>query len=541
MFLLPFILGVMGLVYQFNRNRNDGIVVLMMFFFTGAAIGIFLNMPPLQPRERDYAFAGCTYTFTIWIGLGVLMLRDVIERAVKGPAAIYGAIGISLVAVPVLMAGQEWDDHDRSRKTLATAVAHNTLDACAPNAVLFTFGDNQTYPLWYAQEIEGYRKDVRVINTSLLGIDWYVDQLNYRINDADAVPMMWKKENYIGSNHNYLSYYDNPALKLPKNQYINLIDVCKFSNSNDPQFMAEQRNGEKVNYLPTKNFFVPVPSKEDLVKNGMASAADTARIISEMKFTYPKEVAYKSDLAVLNIIAAVARDGWKRPLYFDAGLRQGDYGGTGDFMRLEGTVYRLMPYRIIDSNQRQSANLGTVNTDKSYDLYMHFDWGGAQRNDVYFDEPNRHELYSYRVQATSIATALIGEGKKDKAIMLLDKVNNGITEHSYYYDVTGYFMAAAYYQAGAKDKASKIGKKVLSNIEGYLNWVSTLSENSRATVAYETTQQLRIMQFLGRDAYMAGDSATAQTINNVFGSYQSKFQDIIRAANAGAGGGDEEN
>jgi tetratricopeptide (TPR) repeat protein len=254
-----------------------------------------------------------------------------------------------------------------------------------------------------------------------------------------------------------------------------------------------------------------------------------------MKFTYPKELSYKSDLAVLNIIAAVAKEGWKRPLYFDAGLRQGDYAGTGDYMRLEGTVYRLMPYKMNDSsNKKQSNILGTVNTEKSYDLYMHFDWGGAERNDVYFDEPNRHELYSYRMQASSIANALVAEGKRDKAVMLLDKVMKGITEHSYYYDLTGYFIASAYYQAGALEKGQALSKKVVRNIENNLNWVSSLNEGPRSTVAFETTQQLRVMQSLGSTAYFAGDSTYAKTVMERLKVFEPKFRDVIQAANAGS-------
>ncbi|MCD6065023.1 MAG: hypothetical protein K0R82_2934, partial [Flavipsychrobacter sp.] len=191
LYFLPFILGLLGLIYQFNNNKPDGIVTLVLFFFTGIAIAIFLNMPPLQPRERDYAYAS-TYAYAIWIGLGVLMVNDLFQRFLKGASGIYASIALCLLAVPTLMAAEEWDDHDRSKKTLARASAWNVLQSCAPNAILFTYGDNDTYPVWYLQEVEGIRKDVRVINMSLLGIDWYINQLNHKINDADAVPMLWK-------------------------------------------------------------------------------------------------------------------------------------------------------------------------------------------------------------------------------------------------------------------------------------------------------------------------------------------------------------
>ena len=544
LYLLPFILGILGLVFQFNRNRKDGFVVLTLFFFTGAAIGIYLNMPPLQPRERDYAFAGCTYTFAIWIGLGVLMVYLWFKKITDSPAAVYGATALCLVAVPTLMAKVEWNDHDRSKKTLARAVAYNTLSCCAPNAVLFTFGDNQTYPLWYMQEVEGFRKDVRIINTSLLGIDWYIDQLNYRINDADAVPMIWKREDYIGDRHNYIQYFDNPALKIPKDQYFNLADVCNFMISKDPANMAGRRGGDEVNYMPIKNFFVPSLNKEELLKRGLVNAEDTNRVSTEMKWAFPKGTAYKGDLAILNIIAAVANDGWKRPLYFDAGLRTGDYGGTGDYLHMEGLVYHLMPFRYKDSIKINSQVLGTINTEKGYDLFMNkFIWGGAERNDVYFDEPNRHEFVTYRMDGSFLANQLTTEGKKDKAIQVLDKVMAGITEHSYSYDYTGYFIAAAYYRAGALGKADSLTNKIIRNAETDITWAASLPEDSRSAMSDDVRQQIQILQSLGQMAYQAGDSTMVRVISNKFRSLEPKLKDIPNLRSApqqGGGGGDEQ-
>jgi hypothetical protein len=542
LYLLPFLLGVLGLIFQFNRDKKDGIVVLSLFFFTGAAIGIYLNMPPLQPRERDYAFAGCTYTFAIWIGLGVLMVADWFRKAINGPAASFGAIAICLLAVPTLMAKVEWDDHDRSHKTLGRAVAYNTLSCCAPNAVLFTFGDNQTYPLWYIQEVEGFRKDVRIINTSLLGIGWYIDQLNYRINDADAVPMIWKTADYVGDRHNYLFYNKNP--QLPEDKYFNITDICKFIISHDPANMARTtRNDEPINYIPAKNYFAPSISKDELVKRGMVPANDTSKIITDMKFTYPKNTAMKGDLAVLNIIAAVANEGWKRPLYFDAGLRQGDYCGTGDYMHMEGLVYRLMPFKYTDPNKSNPQVMGSINTDKGYDLFMNkFIWGGAERNDVYFDEPNRHELITYRLDGSFLANQLIAEGKKDKAIQVIDKVNTNITEHSYSYsyDYSGYLMAASYYRAGAVAKATSLTKKIVRNAEDYVNWVATLNENGRAECASDVKFQFQVMQSLSGTAFQSGDSVTAKQIYQTMNILGPKVKDLLNLRETPNNGGGEE-
>jgi transmembrane protein TMEM260 (protein O-mannosyltransferase) len=538
LYLLPFILGVFGIIYQFRRNKNDGIVLLTFFFFTGIAIGIYLNMPPLQPRERDYAFAGCTYVFAMWIGLGVLLVHQWFKKLTQDPVAAYGSIALCVLAVPTLMAKVEWNDHDRSKKTLARAVAFNTLSCCAPNAVLFTFGDNQTYPLWYIQEVEGFRKDVRIINTSLLGIDWYIDQLNYRINDADAVPMVWKKDDYVGDHHNYIGYSKNP--QLPENKFFNLTDICNFMDSHDPANMGH-RGDEDLNYMPSRNFFVPSLSKEELIKRGLISAADTARVNSEMKFVYPKTTAFKGDLAILNIIAGVANEGWKRPLYFDAGLRQGDYAGTGDYMHMEGLVYHLMPFKYNDAQKVNSSLLGSINTEKSYNLFMNtFLWGGADRNDVYYDEPNRHEFVTYRMDAGFLANQLAAEGQKDKAVQVLDKVMTGITEHSYYYDYTAYFIASAYYRAGAMKKANDLSQKIVRNAEDAVNWVAGLPEDSRNAMGDEVRQQFQIMQSLSSTAYQTGDTVYAKNIYEKMQMLAPKVKDMLNVRQAPGSGGEEE-
>ena len=538
LYFLPLILGIMGLIFQFNRNKKDGIVVLTLFFFTGAAIGIYLNMPPNQPRERDYAFAGCTYTFAIWIGIGVMMLHQWMKKMMADPAASVAAIGLSLVAVPSLMAKVEWDDHDRSKKTLARAVAFNTLSCCAPNAVLFTYGDNQTYPLWYIQEVEGFRRDVRVINTSLLGIDWYIDQLNYRVNDAMAVPMIWKKDDYIGDHHNYIGYFKDP--RIPADKYFNLTEICNFMDSKDPANKAS-RGSEEVNFIPSKNFYATSLPKDQLVAMGLVNAADTGRISTDMKFTYPKTTAFKSDLAILNIIAAVADAGWKRPLYFDAGLRQSDYGGTGDYLHMEGLVYRLMPYKYNDSLKVNAQVLGSINTQKSYDLFTKtFLWGGGERNDVYFDEPNRHEFVTYRMDASFVANSLSAEGKKKMAEDVLDKVMAGITEHSYSYDYTAYFIASAYYRAGANAKAKDLTLKIVRNSVDVLNWISTLSDDEKGNLSGEVRQHFEIMQSLRGTAAQAGDTATSKQVFDKMQLIGPKFQSVLNSRGIQQGGGGEE-
>lgn len=513
LYMLPFILGIMGLIFQFNRMKEDGITTMVLFFFTGIAIAIYLNMPPLQPRERDYAFAGSTYAFAIWIGLGVLMVAELMQRAVKGSAAAYAAIALCLLAVPALMAKENWDDHDRSKKELAWSTAYNTLQSCDSNAILFTFGDNDTYPVWYLQEIEGVRKDVRVINLSLLGIDWYVDQMNYRINDADAVPMIWKRDDYIGDNHNYVRYYDNP--QIPKDRYFNLLDIVEFMNSKDAANKLQTVGGESENYLPTKNLFLPSPGRDELIKSGLLSAGDTVNIDTDIKFSISKGILYKHDLGVLNIIAAVAKEGWKRPIYFGGGLPGDYYQGLDDYLRLEGVAYRLVPYKRVDAGGPIPGEVGFVNVDKSYNLFTKtFKWGNADRKDVYFDEKNRIMFAAYRINSGRLAGELNMRGEAQKAKEVLDIVHKNISEESYHYDATAFYMAVGYYGIKDNAKAKEMTMKLLKNAEDNINYTLTVRDDDRQSIANDVQRDLSIVNMLSQNAEAAGDKETAKMLRD---------------------------
>ncbi len=319
LFLLPFILGLIGAFYHFKQKGEDAFITLLLFFFTGFAIVIYLNQAGYQPRERDYAYVGSFYAFAIWIGLGVLKVRDWIAKAVNQTTAATIATVACLLAVPVLMAQQEWDDHDRSQKTLSRDLAKNYLESCAPNAILFTFGDNDTYPLWYAQEVEGIRPDIRVINNSLLGIDWYINQLRYKVNKSDIIDVMYSADMIEGRKRDYSPFQANAA--TPETQYTDLYDVMKnYVGSNDVAKMQNRGDGESINTFPTHKVFVPV-DKNVVLANGTANAKDS--IVSALEFEIPKNNLYKNDIAVLNIIAA---NKWKRPIYFTSPFGELGFG-----------------------------------------------------------------------------------------------------------------------------------------------------------------------------------------------------------------------
>lgn len=510
-YFLPFILGILGLVYQFNRNRQDGTIVSLLFFFTGIAIVIYLNNTPQQPRERDYAYAGATYAFAIWIGLGVLMVADWLRKVVKretGAAGLAGAL--CLVAVPLLMASQTWDDHDRSRKTLARTTAYNVLSSCDKNAILFTVGDNDTYPLWYMQEIEGYRQDVRVINLSLLGIDWYIDQLSYKINDADAVPMLWKKGDYQANKRDVVFYQEDPS--IPKDRYFDIEQVMQYLTSDDRRAQVEYIPGEYANVLPTKNLAIKV-DKAAVLRNGLVGVADSGRIADQILFTVPGNSLSKPDLGILNIVAGVAKEGWKRPIYFSAGFAGGgEFQGLDEYIRMEGLANKLVPVRMEGSSPEIGAPQ-MVNTGKSLSLFLDtFLWGGTDKKDIYFDEKNKTMMMTYRFSGAKVAAALVQEGRKADAVKLLDKIATGITYESYQYDQSMWSIVGAYYQAGAADKARRYAAVIIRDSEQMVRYISQMKEGKARELAIDVDgkSSLSAMQYLAQAAMQAGDAASAE-------------------------------
>lgn len=497
LFFLPFLLGLIGLWYQYTHDRRNALIVTLLFFFTGLAIVLYLNNTPLQPRERDYAYAGATYAFAIWIGLGVMMVSDWLRKFVPGPGAPALASVLCLVAVPVLMAAKEWDDHDRSNKTLALATAKNYLNSCEPNAILFTEGDNDTYPLWYAQEVEGYRTDVRIINISLLGIDWYIDQLRFAINKAAAVPIIWKPEQYRGEKRNYIQYEPNPS--IPQDRYVNLAEVLNYVGQGDVPGRPQSGN-----QFPTKNFAIPV-DKALVQQNKILPAGDTSVVADQVQFTaLPRNVAYKNDLGILNIVAANA---WKRPIYFANSIDPDHYEGLEEYLQLEGLAYKLVPVRTPGSTVNAPLR---VNIDKCMDLVLNkLEFGNAQRTDVHYDQTNRRMLNTQRVLAFQLADALVRMNRKDDAVKVLRHVVKNISEKSYPYMITQedkamILIADAFIKAGGKEDAKMITDRLMEFTTDDVNYLSSLDEQGRGYKVGDCEFEFQAMGFLANEANMNG-------------------------------------
>ncbi len=504
LFLLPLILGILGIIYQNKADKKDAFVVFLLFFFTGMAIVLYLNQAGNQPRERDYAYVGSFYAFAIWIGFGVLQVREWLSKKLSRSIATNLATAICLLAVPVLMAAQEWNDHDRSKKVLARDLARDYLESCAPNAILFTFGDNDTYPLWYAQEVEGIRPDIRVINYSLLGIDWYINQLRYKVNKSDPIDVIWTADQIQGRKRDYIRYNDKSG--LPGNQYFDLYDMMKnYVGSDDPSKMMSSGGSDMVNTFPVKKVSVPVDV--NLVKqNGTVNLTDN--VVNEVRFDIPKQMLMKNDLAVLNVIAASK---WKRPIYFTAAF---DELGFGPYLRKDGLSYRFVP---VMGQQ--------INTDWMEDRLMNkFRFGNANIPNVYFDEENRRHLNTIRTAYAELAFDLSAKGRKEEARKALDKADKMMLQENFPYGMisrgnmhnrNSISFLEACYRSDDKTLAAKVLNSVRKDLQQQIKFYNSLDGNKAESMAYDKKTSEDYLQALGSiEQTYSGKPATPQTEGN---------------------------
>lgn len=472
-YMLPFIFGLIGLFYHLKQGKGDFIATFALFIFTGVAIIIFLNQPPFEPRERDYASVGSFQTFCIWIGLGVLGLASWIERRIDGSKAAMASAAIVMLGAPVLMAQQNWDDHDRSNRYLGIDYAKNYLASCAPNALLFCNGDNDTYPLWYAQNVEGIRKDVRIINLALFPTDWYAGSLQRKVYDSEPFDMKISMEQLKSGDYDYLPY--EPDKSLDANNYYPIDKVVDFML--DPNQKQQTQAGYK-NVLPTGNLAIPV-DKAAVLANGVVPLKDSALILDQILFKYPNASPnrgiHKGDLALLDIIAQNAKGGWKRPIYFTAISGAERTIGLANFMQLEGLTYRLVPIKNQGPGNRRLAD------DLMYNNIMDtFRWCGMKEKPNFFvDEKASYVPHSLRqsmheLSRTYAMKYLEGQADstqpidpsllvyKEKAVKLLDKSLLEIPESALHFNRPDVKMnyGMTYMDLGEVEKGTKVLKEV---------------------------------------------------------------------------------
>jgi len=503
-YFLPLLLGLFGLIFHAQRDVRKFWVVMLLFILTGIAIVIYLNQTPLQPRERDYAYAGSFYAFAIWIGLGVFALYDSLgSKFRKGiPAAII--ILFCLLAVPGVMAIENWDDHDRSGRFTTRDIAYDYLNTCAPNAILFTNGDNDTFPLWYAQEVEGIRTDVRVVNLMLLNMDWYIEQMKRKAYDSDPLPISMSQDKYRNGTRDIIFVQERTK------QTADLKDILDFVSSDLPQAKVTSSGGEQFNFIPTRNFRIPVDTSV-VLHNGTVMPGDRDKVVSAIEWRFSRNNLGKSELAVLDILA---NNNWKRPVYF-ASLGQDGTLGLEDYMQLEGFAYRLVPIKAHTNNRYEA---GRIDADKLYDNLMNkFRWGNMNDPKVYLDDFHVRTMSIIRLRNRfyQLAADLINRGDTARAIRALDRCMELTPDSKIPFDHTIIQIANAYYQCNQFDKANKLVTRLSQKCEGKLDYYLDQKPGFITITRDQIVYNLQVLQNLAIVSKNFNQTVLSQKIDSV--------------------------
>ena len=513
-FFLPFILGLIGLMYHAQRNLKSFYVVLALFLFTGIALKIYLNERPFEPRERDYAVVGSFYIFALWIGFGAFAVYEMAQEKIKGAFVGPIIIGMCLLAAPILMASQNWDDHDRSNKYTALSSAKSYLDSCEPNAILYTIGDNDTFPLWYAQEVEGYRTDVKVCCTSLLMTDWYIDQMKFKTYEAPGLPISFAHKQYVDGTR------DGIILRKQIETRWELKNFLNFAKKEDSTAQVEIDNGQKLNFLPTNKVRYTV-DKNAVIANKAVNPKYNDSIVPFMDFDIKGGAIYKNRLIMLDILQ---NNNWKRPIYFSGGsFSDDDYLWMKNYLQLDGVVYKLVPLKTkFDSDK--TMDMGRVDSESMYKIAMKWDWGNGESPTIYHDPETRRNAITYRTNLARLMEQLINEGKNDKAKKIIDLVMAKVPFEYYTYYSTLDPFAEGYYAIGEKQKARDLLTKLMSKYEQDLNYYYTMTPSEKYFVASDIQVALYRFKKLVTISKTAGDQAFYNKSKVAFFTIAKRFE-----------------
>ncbi len=514
-YFLPFILGIIGAFWHFKRDQKDAGIVGLLFFFTGIAIVLYLNQNPLQPRERDYAYTGSFYAFTIWIGLGVAGIADFLRKKLQAPKAAVLATVIGLLAAPVLMAKEGWNDHDRSSKYTARDMAINYLESCAPNAILFTYGDNDTYPLWYAQEVENIRPDVRVVNLSLLGTDWYIRQMKKKVNQADALPITMPDEKFVQGVRDVMGYQDYSTAGA-----VELKDIFDILTSDNDDDKATYQDGSKENFLPSKNFKITI-NPDQIIATKTLPESKRDQITQAVEWTYNKGYVTKTELAMIDVLA---HNNWKRPVYFAITVPDDNYMGLGDYLYNEGFAYRLLPLKkaVVDSAAEKPD---LTNTDEMYhNMMTKFKWGNM-KNATYLDPESVRMSFTIVNHFNILAENLYKAGRYDEAkkalIKCLDVVPN--RNYSLNFTIRKFYMTDLLYKLNETKRANELALNTADYIEDQLNYLAAIAQTKENLNTREIQLGVYVMTELNKLSEKNGQTTLNKQLESKIKAIESRF------------------
>ena len=529
-YFLPLILGLIGLFFLFNKDKKRFWVMLVFFLMTGLAIQFYTNVRPFEPRERDYSVVGSFYVFAIWIGFGVYAIFDALRKKFNSVALAPAIVVVCLILVPGILAANNWDDHDRSNKETAHSMAIAYLESCAPNAILFTIGDNDTFPLWYAQEIEGIRRDVRVVNTSLFQTDWYIDQMKRKAYDSDPIPSQMTHEQYRYGTRDYV------PLREITNDTLSIKDFMDFVLSDNPRTKFKyvmQQDGEDTsrvpnqmlngNYFPTRYVRIPV-NKEEVLKNGIVKQKDADKIVDNIVIKINSSALYKNRLLMLDI---VANNDWKRPIYFTGGsFGDDDYIWMKDYLQLDGLCYKLVPIKT-PVDRANPFDMGRVDSDLMYEKVMAWDWGNSG-TDIYHDVETRKNGITYRGNLARLIEQLINEDKLDKAEKVADLAMKKMPVDDYgYYTLLEPYISA-YYEIGKENKGRKLYKDVSKKYQENLIYYSQMDIEDQTRLIDDIVTDIERYRSLVDVLVQYQDEDFAMQETQTFNKYLERFSHFMQ-------------
>lgn len=498
-YLLPLILGLMGLLFHYSKDKKNFWIVAALFILTGLAIVVYLNQYPRQPRERDYAYAGSFYAFAIWIGLGVLAIYESLKKYMKEqPSALLATL--VCLFIPAIMAAENWDDHDRSNSYVARDFAYNYLNSCEKDGVIFTNGDNDTFPLWYIQEVEGVRTDVRVICLPYLITDWYIDQMKSKYYDSKPVPFSLEKDQYITGKRDQIPVYEQFK------DYKELSQVIKFVASDNPKTQVQTSVNEKTDYFPTKRLKITVDSAK-AISEGVVKPEDAHEIVDEIKWKMNSNYVLKNDLMILDLLSS---SNWERPIYF-VSVGSGNQTNIRDYFQLEGFAYQFVPIKT----KFEYQSIGRIDTDILYDNLMNkFTWGNIGDPDVYLNENTRRTIRIVKIRNNfgRLAKALNSEGRADSAKAVMNKCLEVLPLEKMVPEYFDSHFVEAFFEVGLTEKGNEIALSMADNAVNDMIYYSKLEEH--IPNAAEQDKQLAVV--------------TMQWLNDVARRYKQKeLQDQI--------------
>ncbi|MBK9389664.1 MAG: DUF2723 domain-containing protein [Bacteroidetes bacterium] len=474
-FLLPLIIGLGGLLWQYKRNNTGFWLVMAFFVMTGLAIIFYLNQYPNQPRERDYAYAGSFYAFAIWIGMGYMFFYEQLRRYINEKGSLAVTFAVLLLAAPVLMAFQNWDDHDRSGRYTARDIGANYLNSTAQNSILFTYGDNDSFPVWYVQDVEQVRPDVRVANLSYIQAGWYIEMMRQKSFSSDPMPLSLGPEKYTEGQREQLPV--NNRVEKP----VELSQVVQFAGMDDNKYRIDYSGrGDFMNYLPASKFLIDVDTAKVLA-NGTVKPYYKDRIVSPMVWEYTESDAFKGDLAIMDLLST---NKWERPVYYSTTVPSSQYKGLEKYFIQEGLAYRVVP---VKTETREKGEFGMIDPEEMYNNLMNrFKWGNAEDPDVYLDENNRRMFSNFRRVFASLSNELLAKGDTARALAVAHRALEIVPADKLPNDFFSIGIAEVLYLAGRKQEADLLVDEILNYSKGYLDYTLTLRAVDRFGLDYST-------------------------------------------------------